>query len=578
MIYSYPNLAVYWSNTTNAKFNAFHVTPYLSKILEQGMLQPPSQTGGFVLGEHSRDAGASTIRGCLLSFFDNFQNAMNGCYMLALFALIEKKLIAFEDFSLIVRAEIEAQGGLNQNRFQGMSIDTFLEILNPSHMFGDASTIFELLSRSLDRFTNPSILGKQWVQDLPNTVEGVLKSIGVIEVHFDRKFISDPSLLESGYDSEVYGFTLPKGDFGQSLDQIQGLYGDMHDLSHIFDEAGQTATKVARWINTVCMQDSIKLKTQDVESELEDIFGSIDEFQGFDHPTYGKCLQFEDEITFVSKVTIAPNEIALWNPEEHEWRIPVPYGIPVSIKNVIAYAGEISTALGASTRDIKRATYVRGTEVRGRRKNPQTRQNPMTTIRDLGEFMNLYTSDGRTDEEFFEIAALNYRASLLTPKKFLERYPKKAGYQYLKAGDFLWIGPKGRMLRVYAKDIIPVEGNIFDFEKLKGLAVAPKFVNEEIPLFVGYADPWVMCENMLKEHIDYEVDFYTPSEEDLNEIFFQIRDGNHRTIGALLSGAPYAYVQIYDTTFLEYKEWIEKGRPKDDYSSVLFQYLDDNLI
>ena len=369
MIYCYPDLSLYWSDTERAKFNAFHATPYMGKILEQGMLRPPSQTGESVLGEHSR--GADTIRGCLLSFFDDFQNAMNGCYMLALFALIKKKLISSEDFLALVRAEIENQGGLDASQFQSMNADTLLQILKVPHMLGDASTVFELLSRSLDRFTNPSILGDRWVHDLPDTVEGVLSSIGVIEVHFDRKFISDPSLLESGHDSEVYGFVGTKGDFGESLDGIQYLYGDIYDASFGFDHASQRATEAARWVNRVCNHDSVDLKLRHLESEIEDMFGSIDDFEEVDHPEYGLCLQYEDEITFVSEVSLAPSDMALWNPEEHEWRIPVPNGIPVNEKNVVARAGDISTALGASPLSVKSAVYVQGSEVRGRRKNPK---------------------------------------------------------------------------------------------------------------------------------------------------------------------------------------------------------------
>jgi hypothetical protein len=369
MIYCYPDLSIYWSDTERAKFNAFHATPYMGKILEQGMLRPPSQTGESVLGEHSR--GADTIRGCLLSFFDDFQNAMNGCYMLALFALIEKKLISSEDFLALVNAEIENQGGLDESQFQSMDTDSFLQILKVPHMLGDASTVFELLSRSLDRFTNPSILGDRWVHDLPDTVEGVLSSIGVIEVHFDRKFISDPSLLESGHDSEVYGFVGTKGDFDQSLDGIQALYGDMNDVSFFFDDASRRATEAARWINKICNRESAVLETRHLESELEIIFGSLDDFEEIDHPEYGLCVQYEDEITFVSEVSLSPDELALWNPEEHEWRIPAPQGIPVSAENVVALAGDISTALGASPLSVKSAVYTQGTEVRGRRKNPK---------------------------------------------------------------------------------------------------------------------------------------------------------------------------------------------------------------
>lgn len=373
MIYCYHNLPIYWSDEKRAKFKAFHVTPYLDKILAQGALRPPSQTGEMVLGEHLT---GETIRGCMLSFFDNFQNAMNACYTLALFALIEKKLLSTDQFINLVRKEIERQGGLDKSRFKDMDADLFLQIMYTPHLLGDATTVFNLLERSLDRFINPSILGKKWVEDLPNSVEGVLDSIGVIEVQFDRKFIADPSLLESGHDSELYGFTEPKGDFGQPLEDIQLLYGDNNDTT-AFDHASRRAVDAAKWVNKVCDQGSVVLEVRNINSDIEDIFGLNADFDEVDHPEYGLCLQYEDEISFVSKVTVDIGDLALWNPEEHEWRIPVVRSIPVDSKNVIAKAKDIASALGSNGLTIESPVYIRGTEVRGRRKNPKKLRKTM---------------------------------------------------------------------------------------------------------------------------------------------------------------------------------------------------------
>ena len=206
------------------------------------------------------------------------------------------------------------------------------------------------------------------------------------------------------------------------------------------------------------------------------------------------------------------------------------------------------------------------------------RRNPMTTLDDLRAYMEAATDDGRSDEEFFEYATNYYRDSLLKPDKFRREHPERAGYQFLSAGRFMWIGPKGRMLKVYAEDVQPIEGNIFYFEKLRGLSVAPRFVGGSIPLYVGYVDPWLMTENVYEEAVDYEDEYYEPDEDDIGEIFFQLRDGNHRTVAALLSGAPYAYAQIDNNTYQDYRKWIDAGRPDDVHRLQVFEYLDDNLV
>jgi hypothetical protein len=186
------------------------------------------------------------------------------------------------------------------------------------------------------------------------------------------------------------------------------------------------------------------------------------------------------------------------------------------------------------------------------------RRNPMTTIDDLAAYMGAATDDGRTDREFFEDAAEHYRDSLRDPDKFRREHPERAGYQFKSAGRFMWVGPKGRMLKVYAEDIQPIEGNIFYFDKLRGLAVAPRFVGGSIPLYVGYVDPWLMTESGYQEALDYE--------------------GNHRTIAALISGAPYAYVQVSENTHQDYREWVAAGRPdKWPGGTAVLEYLDENL-
>lgn len=208
------------------------------------------------------------------------------------------------------------------------------------------------------------------------------------------------------------------------------------------------------------------------------------------------------------------------------------------------------------------------------------RKNPMTTVEDLEMFID--NSPSLPDDwEAFKIAAEEYYpASLKDPEKFLEERPERAGYRIMHGRNFSYVGPKGRLLKVYAEQIQPVEGNIFYFDKLKGLAVAPKYTDFKIPIFVGYVEPWIMDQGLYDEAIDYEDEFYEPDEDDIGEMFFQLRDGNHRTIATLISGEPYAWVQISANTYEDYRKWVDAGRPETWPSAnvEILEYLDDNLF
>jgi len=80
---------------------------------------------------------------------------------------------------------------------------------------------------------------------------------------------------------------------------------------------------------------------------------------------------------------------------------------------------------------------------------------------------------------------------------------------------------------------------------------------------------------MQKYEDDYE--YYEWSADDANEVYFQIRDGNHRTFGALAAGDD-AYVYLMLRDYDEYIEWVKDGKPKDDYRYNTFLYLDKNLV
>jgi hypothetical protein len=76
----------------------------------------------------------------------------------------------------------------------------------------------------------------------------------------------------------------------------------------------------------------------------------------------------------------------------------------------------------------------------------------------------------------------------------------------------------------------------------------------------------------MREYEDY-TDYYHYDEDDDGEIEITIRDGNHRTFGALASGND-AYVIISDNQYQDYENWIKSGKP----ANLLYEWLEDNLI
>lgn len=372
MIYNELLYNISWSSKGSLNFNAFHVTPYLKEILDSGKLLPPTKTQKFVLGENAYREDGDTVRGCLLSFFDEFQSAMNACYSLAMFAILEKKLLSWEEFLPLVEAEIVREASSNNEHMEEIEFD--IKDLKAIFLEGHTSEIFGYLGDTLERFTNPYIMGNQWVQDLPNSIDGILSSIGVIEVSFKKTFISDPSLLEVGFHSPIYGYTDTKGNFGEDIGYIQAIYssrweGMSHDEKCI--HTAQAAAQTAIFVNSICHQEHCVLANDDLEILLESLFYDLDEFEKVESAEFGTCFVFEDEVTFVTKVTIDPLDLALWNPMEHEWRIPCPNGIPISESNVVALASEVSIAIGnTTTNKIENLFYKEGSAIRGRRKNP----------------------------------------------------------------------------------------------------------------------------------------------------------------------------------------------------------------
>ena len=149
--------------------------------------------------------------------------------------------------------------------------------------------------------------------------------------------------------------------------------------------------------------------------------------------------------------------------------------------------------------------------------------------------------------------------------------------------NFVVVGTKGRMLRVYPDAAIPMDGNIFDWSKLCAVANAPKFYDFKIPLIASLISPWMMTESTLEEALMYQedgepyVEYAEFDEDDEGEMFMQVRDGNHRLFGMLLSGEPYVWGRITSNDYQDYNEWVKQGKPSDARNIEWLTYLDENL-
>ena len=368
MLYSYIDKHIYWLSGRRISFKGYHVTPYLSEILAQGSLLPPNATQRSVLGEN---VGRRTIRGCLLSFFGDFQAAMSGCYNLALYAILDKKLLTDNEFERLMQSEVSRYGVSDEDdMFVDLSDTDAVKIMKDLYRSGDTGALFNILGRALDPFKNPVVLTDAWVLDLPDSIDGILNAIGVLEVDFDYKYIADPSTLAGGFESSTYGYTSSKGDFGVDLNDLNAHYNGLNEDVGAFDElfspVNTESTRIAHFINEVCKSTSVQLLDNDVKRTLENTFWDFDGFESV--PTqYGESWKYtHSPITFVSSVVVNPQDLAIWNPEEHEWRIPAPMGIPVSTANVVALAGEVSMAVGDDPSNINTLVY-KDSKVRGRR-------------------------------------------------------------------------------------------------------------------------------------------------------------------------------------------------------------------
>lgn len=208
-----------------------------------------------------------------------------------------------------------------------------------------------------------------------------------------------------------------------------------------------------------------------------------------------------------------------------------------------------------------------------------TRKNPFDVV---GELASDCDSRFESSQEAMETLTSYYPLSSQNPQEMIDEWKKVRGHKVYQSRNFVWLGHEGRMLRLTQDEldfIHPIEGNIFNLDKLCAIAESVKYADEKIPLMCGYAEVYFKdcCDIIEMQQYEDDYEYYEWSADDANEVYFQLRDGNHRTIGALAAGDD-AYVYLKLGEYDEYMEWVKDGRPKDHYRYNTFLYLDKNLV
>lgn len=178
--------------------------------------------------------------------------------------------------------------------------------------------------------------------------------------------------------------------------------------------------------------------------------------------------------------------------------------------------------------------------------------------------------------------------------------------------NVIWIGEKGRVLKLSRDQVYPISGNIFNDEKISAVVSKIQNADERVYFYCPYGSAKIIDFSDIIESINYEDEDYgtltTGNEEldnyiregyidskgnvnkniikinlydedsidefnetyneiqdmikyateyedgDIGRLIFQIRDGNHRAFGAFASGEPYVYAMISNSQLQDMEE------------------------
>ena len=139
----------------------------------------------------------------------------------------------------------------------------------------------------------------------------------------------------------------------------------------------------------------------------------------------------------------------------------------------------------------------------------------------------------------------------------------------------VWVGGHGRMIQIDPDYVVAIQGNQFDLVKLAAVAEA---VREGLgptadgkPVFgVGYGTAMLIDEAVLEIPFGAEEDKFPLDrpldEQDLGKLLYTVRDGNHRTFGALIGGETKVWMALGANQLQDVIEWRNRSKkPLPEY-------------
>lgn len=197
--------------------------------------------------------------------------------------------------------------------------------------------------------------------------------------------------------------------------------------------------------------------------------------------------------------------------------------------------------------------------------------------------------------------------ALQTRRTLRDFYPKSAsgelekyfGWSSMNGEGVEWFVESGRAVWIESRYVRPISGNIFDEHKLGAVAKAVRQAarrRERVPMYAGYGQVHRLTPEWIEESLAYEDEspFTTGDREldqwlvrrhnqenddedenremeerlaeavreqwgDLGKWTATVRDGNHRTFGAILGGEERVAVRLYDNDEQTLRELARTG-------------------
>lgn len=136
-----------------------------------------------------------------------------------------------------------------------------------------------------------------------------------------------------------------------------------------------------------------------------------------------------------------------------------------------------------------------------------------------------------------------------------------------------WIGTRGAVIKVPSEYARSFDGNVFSKEKLAAIRDAVRS-GAHPTILMGYGRASLVDKDLVDEDRSafdhHELLAGRPLDKrDIGQLLFQVRDGNHRSFGALIAGEPYIWMIVARSQMQDVKEYraAKKQGSLEDYKA-----------